>query len=442
MGVAPPHNGGMPPRLRRLLAHPSLGGLADQPVLCRLLMADFLVLLAELGLAVVMPWWVHACGGASALAIFGVALALAGFVIAPAVSPFGDRLCKSRQIRRGLAGLCVLTWGLAALSWAGVFSLAVLFGLAIAQAAAASIVDPARDAVLAELVPPAQLPQALRLRKTAHALGGMFGPLLAGGALGVGGVTGALCVCAALLMAALLAAWQLPGTAVPEKPRGAAQWWRDLRAGLAAKWRVPMERGWTLVNFVVWIFQGPAVGMLIPIKVQALGLPGPWLGFGLGAMSLGVLLGSLFGSQWLVQRFGRYRVRLGLGGLEGLALAAVGWAGSPALLLAGLTAAGFCNAAMSLVGATHRALAVPRDYRIRLSAAGAMTTRIAGAIGPALVGLALARFSVAAVYVAWGLLMTVSVLGFLAVPRLKEFLSLGHDDIVDWYRVQYPGVFR
>jgi len=59
--------------------------------------------------------------------------------------------------------------------------------------------------------------------------------------------------------------------------------------------------------------------MLIPIKVRALGLS-------LGVLSLGVLLGSVFGSQLLADGFGRYRVRVGLGFCEGLALAVVGLA--------------------------------------------------------------------------------------------------------------------
>jgi hypothetical protein len=241
----------------------------------------------------------------------------------------------------------------------------------------------------------------------------------------------------------MLAALRIPrSTAVTARRRGVAAWWRDLRAGLAAKWLMPMERGWTVVNFAVWIFQGPAVGLLIPVKVQSLGLQGGWLGLCLGAMSVGVLLGSVFGSQRLVDRFGRFRVRVGLGLAEGLALAAVGLAASPWWMVVGLMMAGFCNASMALVGATHRALAIPQAYRVRLFAAGAMTTQIAGAIGPALVGMALARHDVARVYAAWGLLMATCVLGLLAVPRLKEFLTLGHDEIADWYRREYPAIFK
>lgn len=416
--------------------------LRANPALRAVLLTDFLALLAELGAVVILPWWLTSRGGAQAVTAFSVTVAIATFFIAPAVSPFGDRGCKGRQITRGLAGLGVVAAALAGLSFAGVFSVAGLAALAVLQVVATSFVGPAREAVLTELVTPAQLPPALRLRKTVLAAGGILGPLLAGAVLGGAGVTAALCGYAALLAAAMRASLRIP-RALATQPRrgGRARWWGDLRAGLAAKWQVPMERGWTLVNFVVWIFQGPAVGLLIPIKVHSLGLPGLWLGLGLGALSAGVLIGSAFGAELLVRRLGRFRVRVGLGVLEGLALAGVGWAASPGLLLAGLAVAGFCNAAMSLVGATHRALALPRDYRVRLIAAGSMTTQIAGVLGPALVGMALASHGVTAVYTAWGLLMAASVLGFLRVPRFREFLTLGHDEVDDWYRRQYPRAF-
>ena len=406
------------------------------------LLTDLLVLLAELGSAVVLPWWITGQGGAPALAVFSVTLAVAAFVVVPAVSPLGDRWCKSRQMTAGLAGLCGVLALMALLSGAGVFDMTLLAALAVAQVFATSFIHPARDAVLVELVPAVQLAEAIRRRKATQAVAGILGPVLAGAALGLAGVTAALWGCSALLAVAMVVASRLPRSPAGAAPRGFGGWARDLQAGLAAKWRMPMERGWTVVNFVVWIFQGPAVGLLVPIKVQSLGLQGPWLGASLGALAVGSLLGSLLGSQWLVDRLGRYRVRVGLGVAEGLALALVGLAGSPWVMLAGLWAAGFCNAAMGLVGATHRALAIPREYRVRMFAAGAMATQVAGALGPALVGLALSHHSVAAVYATWGLLMAAAVLGLLAVPRLREFLTLGHDDIADWYRRQYPAVFR
>lgn len=418
--------------------------LHSSPALRAVLLTDGLVLLAELGAVVILPWWITGSGGASAIVAFGITLAVATFIVMPAVSPFGDRFCKGKQITRGLGGLCLVAAVQAGLAFAGVFSLVALMLLAALQVLAVSFLHPARDAVLTQLMPPPQLPAAIRLRKTTQAVGGILGPLWAGAVIAAGGIGWALAAYAALLALAMGASARIPRTA-PPRPVGwrqaRAAWWTDLRAGLSAKWRVPMERGWTIVNFAVWVFQGPAVGLLIPLKVHALGLDGRWLGLCLGSLSLGVLLGSLFGSQWLVDRFGRFRVRVGLGFLEGVTLAAVGLATSPTLMLAGLTLAGFCNASMALVGATHRALAIPREYRVRMFAAASMTTQVASAIGPALVGMALARHSVTAVYGAWGALMAGCVLGFLLVPRFKEFLTLGHDEVGDWYRRQYPSVF-
>jgi len=409
----------------------------------QLLLVDFLVRLAELVALVVLPWWIARHGSASGLAAYGVVLAIGTFATLPVVAPFGDRICKARQIRWGLACMAAVAATQLVLSLAGVFALAALMALALVQVLAAAFVDPARDTLLTELVAPEHLPAAIRQRKTTQALSGILGPLLAGAALGWVGISGALGLELALLGMAALVALCLPRRSATARPHGGvATWWQELREGLAAKWRMPMERGWTLVNFVVWIFQGPAVGMLIPLKVQSLGLTGAWLGLCLGALSGGALMGSLFGSAWLVERLGRYRVRVGLGVLEGLTLATVGWATSPAWLLVGLAAAGFCNASMSLVGATHRALAVPQAYRVRMFAASSMSTQVAGALGPALVGVALAHHGVSAVYTVWGLLMAACVLGFLAVPRLKEFLTLDHAQATDWYRRQYPSVFR
>ena len=407
------------------------------------LLTDALVQLAELCAVVVLPWWITSSAGVSAMATYGAAVAIAMLLAAPLAAPFGDRICKARQIRLGLAAMLAIALALAGVAALNIFSLPLLIALAVAQALAAAFVDQARATLLAELLAPDQLPGAIRLRKTCQSLSGMGGPLLAGLALGVGSVAGALGVYAALLLCAMVGATRIPTRALPSTRRvDFAPWWQGLRTGMAAKWRMPMERGWTAVNFVVWIFQGPAVGILVPIKVHAMGLAGNWLGVCLGALSLGVLVGSVLGSHILVRHFGRYRVRLGFGFCEGLALATVGCASSPYLVVAGLALVGFCNASLALVGATHRALAIPQSYRVRIFAASAMTTQVAGAIGPALAGVALAHWSVDTVYTAFGLLMATSVLGFLRVPRLKEFFSLGHEAVVDWYLHQYPRIFK
>ena len=79
-------------------------GVLSQPALRVLLLVDFLVLLAQVSAVVVLPWWVTSRGGVQAVALLSVTVAVATFIAVPALSPFGDRLCKSRQIRWGLGG--------------------------------------------------------------------------------------------------------------------------------------------------------------------------------------------------------------------------------------------------------------------------------------------------------------------------------------------------
>lgn len=408
-----------------------------------LIVVDALLMLSQLTLGVVLPWWITDRGGASTIAIYSAAIAVATLVAMPLASPFGDRYCKALQIRWGTVVLIGSGAALAVLAATNTFDLAMLIALGFVQVNARAFVDPAREVILTELVPSDGLPEWIRVRKVAQAISGIAGPLVAGLVLDAFDVPGALCAYAVMLGLALVFALRLPRRPADAAHRGGMRaWWDSLSTGLAAKWRVPLERGWTIVNFIAWIFQGPAVGMLIPIKVHSLDLAGDWLGISMGALALGVLLGSLAGAQFLVARFGRYRVRIVVGVTEGIALAVAGFVDSPHVMTAALVVVGFCNACLGLIGATHRALAVPQAFRTRMYAATQMSTQFASVLGPALVGLALTRWSVDAVYTAAGLLMATSVLGFVLVPRFKEFLSTEHRQVVDWYALQYPEVFR
>jgi len=418
--------------------HPAL--FAASPGLGGLLATDALVTLAELATAVVLPWWVATQGGTAAIAAYAIAVAATTLVAVLVASPLGDRFCKTTQMRFGLAGLCLALLALAGCA-SRPFALLPVLAFVVLKVVSRAFVEPPQAAILPELVPAPWLPRAIRLQRTSRAVSGVLGPLLAGALLALASVPVAMLACALLMLVAAIASWVIPTRPGPQRAFRPRDWWRDLRSGARAKWGVPMERGWTVVNFVVWIFQGPAVGILVPLKVRSLGLAGDWLGIAVGALSLGVLAGSFFGSDLLVRHFGRFRVRVGMGCLEGVCLAGVGLASSPAWMAAGLLVAGFCNAAMALVGATHRALAIPQSHRVRMLASGTVSTQVAGAIGPALVGLALAHQPVAVVYAGFGVLMALSVLGLLLVPRFREFLELGHADIEDWYVREYPHVF-
>ncbi|MBB5511178.1 MFS transporter [Paraburkholderia atlantica] len=410
--------------------------------LASLLLSDLMRILAEMVGYITLPWWIVHRAGAHDLAIYSVSIAITTIFAMPLLSPLGDRYAKRPQIAWGLCTLMVVAFTLATLASLSDYRLMLIICIGVVTVIAKAFIDPAGSTISAELVSANRLAEALRLRKSTQAAGRAVGPALAGATLALGGIAATFWMNGILLGVAAYVTLHLPSRSQNrEHHRGLARWWEDLRAGLHAKWIVPLERGWTLVNFLVWIFQGPAVGMLIPLKVQSLGLSGLWLGVCEAALSIGLLLGSFRGSNALVSRFGRFNVRVGAAMCEGLALAASGWAHSPIVLVLAFTCVGFANASMGLVGATHRSLAIPQNFRVRILAASMMTTQIAGILGPMIAGAALTHWAVGEVYTCFGLATCLLALGFVLIPRSREFFALNHEQVKDWFRHEYPHAF-
>jgi MFS family permease len=138
---------------------------------------------------------------------------------------------------------------------------------------------------------------------------------------------------------------------------------------------------------------------------------------------------------------GRYATRVTAAVVVGLALAVAGLTTRPALLVSMFGIVGLANAAMTLVGKTHRMLARPLAFRARMSAGAVTTIQVAQTLGPALAGVALAHASVRGVYVSFGLLGALASLGFTVVPGFRAFMALDHHEVENWYGRTYPHVF-
>lgn len=391
--------------------------------------------------AVATPWWIASHGGARDLAIYGFAASAMAFFVMPALSPLGDRLPKRRLIMAGLGLYMLAALLLATLVSLDLYHLGGVLLAALLGALAGGLLMPAILNVAGEMVSAEQLPEALSLQRGAQSLGRVLGPALGG--LALAWSTGvALWLQAGLLFSAVLLARRLPRLLPPARSgRGLAAWKRDLHEGLRACWLMPLERGWTLVNFVGVLFMFPAFTMLVPLKVKSLGLSGAWLGAAETGLALGMLLGALGGSAWVAARIGRYATRIGATAAQGLGLALAGWSEHGLTLVLALFLVGLANSCGVLVGQTHRMLAIPQHFRARLSSVGMMTLNIAAAAGPALAGLALLQLEVSAVYIAFGLLSAVSALGFLLVPDFKTLMSLDHESVKDWYQRRHPELF-
>jgi len=407
-----------------------------------LLLSDALTWLSLMVGYVAVPWWIATQGGAHDLAVYGLSSSAVSFISAPALSPLGDRLPKRRLIRLGLALQMAVAALLASLISLDLYALSWVLLTGGISAVAMAVLLPATLTIAAELVPAADLPRALSLQRSAQAIGRVAGPALGGAALSLG--TGvALWLQLGLLLAAFMVARSLPLTR-PAAAAGVQGWrrWRgELQQGLRAAWRMPLERGWMLVNFAGWIFMFPALTLLVPLKVKDLGLSGVWLGGAEAGLSLGMLAGALGGAAVVTRLWGRYATRIAATAAQGLGLALAGWSDNGPLLVAALFFVGFANSCGVLVGQTHRLLAIPQAFRARLSAVGMMSSQISATLGPALAGLALLHASVSVVYIAFGLLAGASALGYLLVPDFKTLLNLDHESVQGWYGRKHPELF-
>jgi len=406
-----------------------------------LLISDSLMLLSLMVGHVAVPWWVASEGGAAHLALFAASMAGASFIALPLLSPLGDRVDKKLLISGGLALMAIEGLVLAGLAQAGIYHLGWIMALELCAVVAMAAIMPASFSIVAELLPASQLTEGLGLQKSAQAIGRLMGPALGGAVLALAGTAAALWLHAVLLALAAALALRIKA-ATPAPGASERHWLQDLRAGLAAKWKMPLERGWTFVSFLVMIFFSPGIGMLVPLKVQSLGLSGAWLGACEAGLSAGMLLGSLGGSVWVAQRIGRFNASLWAILIEGISMLGIGLTHQPLLIVLGFAVLGACIATVQMVGHTHRMLAIPQAYRSRMTAVNMMVMQVSGVLGPGLAGVALLQIGVDWIYAAFGLGLFLVGLAYRWVPGYRDFLNLPHEQAEGWYARQHPQLFR
>jgi MFS family permease len=403
-------------------------------------LSDALIWLSLMAGFVVLPWWVAREGGAADLAVWAIVRSVVGLLAMPMLSPLADRYRARPLIIGAMAIYTATAIGMAVLAQADHYHFGVLLALRAVSVAAVAVVNPAMNKLLTDLAPDGRLTDVLSAQQGVQSVGRLIGPAL-GGAMLVVGVAAALWLHAVLLVLATVLAMRL-SDAGPRHAPPAARWWPELRAGLRAIWRVPLERHWNIVNFVSWAFLFPALTMLLPLRLQSLGLPGLWLGLCEAGAGFGVIVGAFAISRWSIDRFGRYATRVVFAVIQGLALAAVGWAERPVVLVVLFALSGLSTSAMGLVGLTHRTLARPDAFRARMYAGSMAVTHLAASIGPALAGLSLAHADVSMVYMVFGLLGGVTSLALMLVPGFRAFMRASESHAKGWYARHHPQAFE
>lgn len=284
-------------------------------------------------------------GGATLVAIYGVARAAPGAIVTPALLGLTDRVALDSLLRATTGARAVLV-ALAGAAVALHASPAVVLTLASISASMTATFRPAQAIALPWLArTPAELTAANVAATMSESFAALAGPALAGVVLAVASAGTALAVSAAFLGGALLALWRLRVPAQIQDARRTTSRGplRDAAAGLASLVRIARPAGYVVLGFAQTFVRGALLVLLVVLALDVLSLGDGAVGWLNAAIGVGGLIGGALAARLAhLTRLGRCFV-LGVA-LWGLPLVALGLISTPAAAYLALVVVGAGNA--------------------------------------------------------------------------------------------------
>ena len=241
-----------------------------------------------------------------------------------------DRHDRRRVMFAAQSAMALLSGTLALLTFQGRASLLLIYLLNGAGAAASAFDNPARQALVPRLVPPAALPSALSLNLAmfhAAMIGGpgIGGLVLAAGSRGLEGIALIYAFNAFSFVVVLVALALMKTSGRPVAEDATAEHpWASLKAGLRFVFTTPLMVWTTGLDFVATFFAG-ALSMLPIFADQVLHAGAAGYGWLVAAPALGALAGSAYTALvhlprrqgrlflWAVMAYGLFTMAWGLG---------------------------------------------------------------------------------------------------------------------------------
>jgi MFS family permease len=309
------------------------------------------------------PVWLGFLGLSFALPM--IFLPLVGGVVA-------DHVDRIRLLYFTQTGQLLTALALAVLSWTGQINVWHILVASFINSALLAFDNPARQALVPDLVPPQHLMNALSLNSASYNGAALFGPALAGVLLGPVGAGGLFFINAVSYLAVIFA---LMGVRDVRRHSGAEQslaLGKEIMSGLSYAWRVRFILALLGLSALAAIF-GRSYQNLLPVFARDI-----WKG---GEVGYGILLsaaggGALIGAFWLAsfRHLKRQGAVMILSGLV-FSLCLVLFAVSPSLLLGGilLFIGGLASTVYGTMIATFIQVTVPNQIRGRLMSLYAIT---------------------------------------------------------------------
>ncbi len=261
--------------------------------------------------------------------------------------------------------LALVAAGLAWLTWRGSITLWQIYALTALQATAAAFDIPARQALVPNLVPAKDLPNAFSLSSIAFQVGAIVGPALGGWTIAVWGQAYPYLINALSYGAVLLAIWRMGSVPQQKIQTRRSVWdWQAMREGWLFILSQPLIFASMLLDFFATFFS--SANTLMPIVARDI------LGVGeieYGWLSSAQAIGAVFAGL-IVSQMGEVRHQGPLFLLSvivfGLATVLFGLARAFWLAMVALIIIGAADAVSTIVRNTIRQLLTPDHLRGRM----------------------------------------------------------------------------
>jgi MFS family permease len=364
-------------------------------------------------------WHVFAITGSSfQLGLIG----LVQFVPALGLSLVGgavaDRHDRRRVALRAQLLPLVCSATLCALTLEGAVSLPVIWVVVVLVAASNAFENPARMALLPQLVPRDLFPRAVTVNATLTALARTTGPVAMGFVAAWAGIGAAYAIHTALLAVAIVT---LAGVR-PRRPAAPGQTvsWQSIREGVAFVRGRQVVLGCMLLDMFAVIFAGAVA--LLPVYAQQILMVGE-RGYGLLAASLelgAVSMSALLIGLPTVRRAGR--VLLVAVAAFGVATILFGLSRSFPLSLAAYVVVGMADQVSVVMRSTIIQLSTPDELRGRVSSVNMLSIVASNQLGAAESGFVAALTSAPFAVVSGGVgCLIVVALVALRLPELRRY---------------------
>lgn len=373
-----------------------------------------------------IAWQVYAISGSTLqLGMIG----LVRFVPALGVSLIGGaaadvydrrRIILLAQIAPLLATLAVL----AAIAGGGV-SLLLLYGVVLVSGLASSFENPARQALLPQIVPREMFTNAITVNSTVQSLSFVTGPAVAGVLIGWNG-EGAAYIASAACTVVSVVSMLFVRSAQPATARGRVTW-EMVREGVSFVWHRPVLLGAMTLDMFAVILGGAKA--LLPVYATDILHVGA-VGYGIlsGSLEVGALLMSGV-MIWLPPVRQTGRVLLASVAAFGLATIAFGLARSFPVAVVAYALVGMSDQVSVVMRQTTIQLATPDALRGRVTAVNAVFISASNQLGMVESGLVAAVTSATFAVVSGGA-GCIAVVSLIAtrVPSLRRYRTDASDD--------------